>query len=104
MRSIARIASVHGGRTASRASVQFRHTPPVPGDNGARRALVDFFYPEHNLAIEVDTAVLHSKPDSWVGNPLKERKVKRAIKAALPVDYDRLDDLFEVVKARHEYS
>ncbi len=77
---------------------------PAWADNGARRALVDFFYPEHNLAIEVDEAVLQSKPDSWVGNPLKERKVKRAIKGAVPADFDRLDELLDLVKARGEYS
>ena len=76
---------------------------PAWANNGARRALVDFFYPEHNLAIEVDRAVLQSKPDSWVGNPLKERKVKRAIKAAVPADYDRLNELLDLVKVRHEY-
>ena len=34
---------------------------------------------------------------------IKERKVKNAIKATLPDDFDRLDELFELVKARHEY-
>jgi type I restriction enzyme, R subunit len=76
---------------------------PAWADNGGRRALVDFFYPEQNLALEVDKAVLESKPDSWVGNPLKERKVKRAIKAVVPPDFDRLSELVELVKARHEY-
>ena len=49
------------------------------------------------------SAVRHTKPDSWVGNPMKERKVKRAIKAVLPADFDRLDELMELVKARNEY-
>jgi len=77
---------------------------PAWANNGARRALVDFFHPEHNLAIEVDKAVLHSKPDSWVGNPLKERKVKLAIKAAVPADFDQLDELLDLVRARREYD
>ena len=34
---------------------------------------------------------------------MKEKKVKRAIKAVLPADFDRLDELFELVKARDEY-
>ncbi len=76
---------------------------PAWADNGGRRALVDFFGPEDGLAAEVDEAVLNSKPDSWLGNPLKERKVKLAVKAVLPPDFDRLDDLFELVKARDEY-
>lgn len=76
---------------------------PTWANNGGRRALVDFFEPRGELAVEIDDAVMQSKPDSWVGDPLKERKVKRAIKGALPPDFDRLDELFELVKARNEY-
>jgi type I restriction enzyme R subunit len=78
---------------------------PDWANNGARRALVDFFIPELNLAIEIDSAVRHTKPDSWVGNAIKEKKVKRAIVKSLPEDFDtvRLDELFELVKARNEY-
>jgi type I restriction enzyme R subunit len=71
--------------------------------SGEKRALVDFFDPKQELAIVVDHVVRTTKPDSWVGNRLKERKVKRAIKTSLPADFDRLDELFELVKARHEY-
>jgi type I restriction enzyme R subunit len=67
---------------------------PAWANNGAKRALVDFFLPDERLAVEVDTAVLHSKPHAWVGN---------ALKRALPDDFDRLDELLELVKARHEY-
>ncbi|KOV91599.1 restriction endonuclease subunit R [Streptomyces sp. NRRL B-1140] len=76
---------------------------PAWANNGAKRALVDFFLPDERLAVEVDTAVLHSKPHAWVGNPLRERKVRNALKRALPDDFDRLDELLELVKARHEY-
>lgn len=78
---------------------------PEWANNGARRALVDFFISDLNLAIEIDSAVRHSKPDSWVGNAIKEKKVKRAIASQLPADFDavRLDELFELVKARNEY-
>ncbi|MFD3399840.1 type I restriction endonuclease subunit R [Kribbella sp. NPDC058693] len=76
---------------------------PDWADTGARRALFDFFSPQHAVAIEVDTIVRQTKPDSWIGSPLKEKKVKRAIAKALPDDFDRLDELFELVKARHEY-
>jgi type I restriction enzyme R subunit len=78
---------------------------PDWANNGARRALYDFFIPELNLAIEVDRAVRHSKPDSWVGNGIKEKKVKTAVAKVLPEDFDtvRLDELFELVKARDEY-
>ena len=78
---------------------------PDWANNGARRALYDFFIPELGVAVEVDRAVRHSKPDSWVGNAIKEKKVKRAITKELPEDFDPLclDELFELVKARHEY-
>lgn len=79
---------------------------PDWADTGAKRALVDFFFPDEHLAIEIDTIVRHTKPDAWVGNPIKERKVKNAIRANLGDSFDqaKLDELFELVKARHEYS
>jgi len=76
---------------------------PEWADNGARRALIDFFFPKTQLAIEIDTTIRHTKPDSWVGNPMKEKKVKRALAQTLPADFDQLDELVELVKARHEY-
>lgn len=76
---------------------------PAWADNGARRALVDFFGSDGDFAERVDGAVRLSKPDSWVGNPLKERVVKRAVRDTLPPEFDRLDNLFELVKARDEY-
>ncbi|GAB3138480.1 HsdR family type I site-specific deoxyribonuclease [Micromonospora sonneratiae] len=76
---------------------------PEWANNGARRALIDFFWPSTEIAAEIDTTIRHTKPDSWVGNPIKEKKVKRAIARALPDDFDRLDELFELVRARHEY-
>jgi len=76
---------------------------PAWADNGGRRALVDFFAPAEDLAVGVDQAILDSRPDSWVGDTLKERKVRLAIKTALSPDFDRLDELFELVRARDEY-
>lgn len=72
-------------------------------DTGAKRALVDFFFPNEHLAISIDTIVEHTKPDAWVGSPMKERLVRNALKKTLPPGFDRLDDLFELIKARHEY-
>ncbi len=78
-------------------------TYPEWADNGARRALVDFGWPDPAMAIQVDTAVLTSKPYDWVGNTMKEKVVKRALRQILPADFDRFDDLFDLVKARDEY-
>jgi type I restriction enzyme R subunit len=79
-------------------------TYPEWADNGARRALIDFGWPDPAMPIQVDTAILTSKPHDWIGNPLKEKVVKRAIRRALPSDFVRLDELIELVKARHEYQ
>lgn len=76
---------------------------PDWADNGGRRALIDFFGPSPDLAVLVDTTILHTKPDSWVGNTMKEKKVRRALAQALTADFDRLDELLELLKARHEY-
>jgi type I restriction enzyme R subunit len=76
---------------------------PKWADNGARRALVDFFFPKTELAVEIDTTIRHTKPDSWIGNRIKEKKVKLALAETLPADFNRLDELFDLVKARREY-
>lgn len=76
---------------------------PEWADNGARRALIDFFGESPELAVVVDTTILHTKPDSWVGNTMKEKKVRRALAQALTADFDRLDELLELLKARREY-
>jgi type I restriction enzyme R subunit len=76
---------------------------PSWADNGARRALIDFGLPNDDVAIRVDRAVMDSKPYDWVGNPIKEKKVKRALRNVFSGDYERLDELFDLVKARNEY-
>jgi type I restriction enzyme R subunit len=76
---------------------------PAWADNGARRALIDFGWADLTLPMRVDIAILNSKPHDWVGNAMKEKVVKRAISRTLPDDFDRLDELFELVKARNEY-
>jgi type I restriction enzyme R subunit len=78
---------------------------PDWADNGAKRALVDFLWPAETIAIDVDAVVRHTKPDAWVGNPMKEKVVRLAIKKTLPADFDdeKLNELFHLVKARDEY-
>ena len=76
---------------------------PEWANNGARRALYDFFDHDLNLAIRIDETIMQSKPDSWVGNNMKEKLVKRDISEALPGDFDKIDELFELVKAHSEY-
>jgi type I restriction enzyme R subunit len=72
-------------------------------DSGAKRALFDFGFPDEDLVLAVDGAIWDTKPDRWVGNAIKERKVRRALINVLPADYARIDELMALVKARDEY-
>jgi type I restriction enzyme, R subunit len=78
---------------------------PEWADNRARRALIDFGWPDPAWPRKIDAAIHTSKPHDWVGNMLKERVVKRAISHVLPDDFDprKLDALFDLVKAQDEY-
>jgi len=75
---------------------------PAWANNGARRALIDFGLTE-DQAVAVDQAVMQTKPDQWVGNPMKERRVKRAIRTVLLEGYEQLNELFDLIKAWDEY-
>lgn len=76
---------------------------PEWAKNGAQRALVDFSFPDPNLAVVVDYTVMHEKEHGWVGNRMKERALAREIRRALPDGFDRFNELFELVKVRDEY-
>ena len=51
----------------------------------------------------VDRKIMETKLDRWVGDPMKERKVKRALRQVAGSGYERLDELFDLIKARDEY-
>jgi type I restriction enzyme, R subunit len=76
---------------------------PEWAKTGAQRALVDFAFPTPELAVIVDETVTHQKEHGWVGNRMKERRLARELRRVLPHDFDRFDELFELVKARDEY-
>lgn len=76
---------------------------PEWANNGARRALVDFGWRDETTPMAVDNAILINKPHDWVGHKLKEKEVLSAIRNVLPEGFDRLDELFDLVKARDEY-
>lgn len=71
--------------------------------NGAQKALVDFGWADKTTAIQVDATIRASKHHDWVGNKMKEKVVANALRDILPVDFDRLDELLKLVKARDEY-
>jgi type I restriction enzyme R subunit len=91
----------------------------------AQRALYDNLGQDADLALKIDAAIQIAREDSWRGNVIKERKIKRAIAQALenrsipesilaeiPPEYrsdqeQRLiravDHIFDIVIEQHEY-
>ncbi|MYF01278.1 MAG: HsdR family type I site-specific deoxyribonuclease [Gammaproteobacteria bacterium] len=54
------------------------------------------------VTLRVDDAIRKSKMADFRGRPMKEKKIRNAIKNILPDD-DLVDQLFEIVKAQREY-
>lgn len=73
----------------------------------ARRALVDFAWPE---GIEIDIEYVHdaiqsAKEHGWAGSVMKERAMARALRRELPEGFDpqRLQSLINLLKEHDEY-
>lgn len=78
------------------------HPYPTWAAHGGQRALVDFFWPDSELALEVDYAVRNNKQHGWKENALKRKQVERAIKRVIPGDA-RAPEVFELIRNRDEY-
>lgn len=78
-------------------------TLPPSINTPAMRSLYDFGFDEAKV-IELDRVVLTSKPHNWKGKPIKERVVRRALTQHLGDDFDRVDELLNLVKMQDEYQ
>src|SRR5699024_7263457 len=78
---------------------------PAWADHAGKQALVDFFEDNEALAQTIDEVVMTTKRDSWVGHAIKERQLQIALRKQLPDDFPEAQfvELFELLKARHEY-
>jgi len=56
---------------------------PKSIDSETKMAIYDNLDKNEEVALKIDKAIIKSKPDSWKGNPIKERIVELAIKKAL---------------------
>ena len=70
-------------------------------DSKAKRALYDNLNQDEGLAITIDEVVKSNKQADFRGNPLKERKLKMAIKKVLPEEFD-LEAVFEIIKNQRD--
>ena len=75
---------------------------PSSLNSGAKRALYDNLNQDEELAMVMDETVIYNKQADFRGNPMKERKLKMAIKKVLPQAFD-LDVIFEIIKNQDEY-
>lgn len=85
----------------------------IPGwaKTPGQRALVTYFRTEVGyedgveVALEVDEALRLNKPADWIGHPLKEKRVNRAVQQVLPDGWQviKLEELMAMVKCHHEY-
>jgi type I restriction enzyme R subunit len=78
-------------------------TYPAWASTGGKRAVVDFFWPDEQIAVIVDDTVMHTKLDRWVGDRLKERELRLGLRHVLGASFNRLDELLDLIKAWNEY-
>jgi len=90
-----------------RSPYKIEITYPKKLNSPAKRAFYDNLYNNEELALILDNNITIDKPDGWRGNPIKEKKVKLAIKKALSnyniTDESEVNKVFELVKNQDEY-
>jgi len=90
-------------------SKQVRHPEqsayyPSSIDSKAKQALYDNLNGDEYNALLLHEEVVGSLEAEWRGHPVKERKIRIAIKRALPeLSDDGLKNLFEIIKNQNEY-
>ena len=77
---------------------------PTNVDTRAKQALYDNLGQDEAEATALNAAIVGALEDNWRGHLQKERRVKNAIRGAIPgISDDELKTLFELVKNQHEY-
>ncbi len=77
---------------------------PTKVDTRAKQALYDNLGQDEGKAIALDEVIAGALEDNWRGHMQKERRVRNAIKSAMPgISEEVLKTLFELVKNQHEY-
>jgi type I restriction enzyme R subunit len=81
---------------------------PAAIDTGAKRALYDNLAENETFAIELFNTINETRPDNWIGTPIKERAVRIIIRKILN-NYGVLDEtevsrIYELVQNQEEFK
>ncbi len=73
-------------------------------DTPAKRSLYDNLGQDEALALAVDKAVRSTKKEGWIGNTMKEREIKNAIRGVIRDPDINLGNILELIKHQNEYQ
>jgi type I restriction enzyme R subunit len=76
---------------------------PASMSTMSRRAVYDNLDKNEVLALQVDREVLVNKEHGWIGHPIKEKKVRNALRKVLN-DESLTNSILEIVKLQTEYQ
>jgi type I restriction enzyme R subunit len=71
-------------------------------DTPGKRALYNNLNENEELALQLNEAILHERPDDWRGNEPRERVIKAAMYKVLK-DESEVERIFLIIKAQREY-
>jgi len=70
--------------------------------SAAKRALFDNIMSDENFVNTIHNIIILNKPDNWLGEPIKERQLKKAIFEEVQ-DKNIVENIFNVIKDQKEY-
>ncbi len=80
---------------------------PTAIDTGAKRALYDNLAENEPLAIELFNTINESRPDNWIGTPIKEKAVRITIRQVLNkygiLDETEVSRIYDIVENQEEF-
>jgi type I restriction enzyme R subunit len=78
------------------------NSTPARLDTPGKRALYNNLNENEELALQLNEAILHERPDDWRGNEPRERVIKAAMYKVLK-DESEVERIFLIIKAQREY-
>lgn len=81
---------------------------PTKIDTGAKRALYDNLASNEVLAIELYNTINDTRPDNWIGTPIKEKAVRITIRQVLNkygiMDEKEVSRIYDLVEKQEEFK